>query len=122
VNGQLHTQTALPRGERAPGTHGIGGWAGPRVSLGAMEKKKNLAFAGNRTRAVQPRSPSLYRLNCRDFSKLVMYWRTLFLPYVIQWIDRFKLNSFARFHETCSAVLEFVLTRQMGRTNLKGTA
>jgi hypothetical protein len=29
-------------GERAPGTHWIGGWVGPRASLEAVEKRKIL--------------------------------------------------------------------------------
>jgi hypothetical protein len=42
VSGQLHASTALPPGDRAPGTHWIGGWVGPRVDLGAVEKRKIL--------------------------------------------------------------------------------
>jgi hypothetical protein len=45
VSGQLHTPAALPLGERAPGSHWIQGWVGPRADLEA---------AGNRTPAVQP--------------------------------------------------------------------
>jgi hypothetical protein len=49
-------------GERAPGTHWIGGWVGPRVGLDAMEKKKVCSC-----REPNPdspvRSPSLYRLS-----------------------------------------------------------
>jgi hypothetical protein len=33
VSGQLHAPTALPPRERAPGTHWIGGWVGPRAVL-----------------------------------------------------------------------------------------
>jgi hypothetical protein len=32
--------------ERAPGTHWIGGWVGPRASLDDMEKKKFLTVLG----------------------------------------------------------------------------
>jgi len=32
--------------ERAPGTHWIGGWAGPRVSLDAVVKREIPASAG----------------------------------------------------------------------------
>jgi hypothetical protein len=39
-------------GERAPSTHCIGGWVGPRACLDAGEK--SLAPAGNRMPAVQP--------------------------------------------------------------------
>jgi hypothetical protein len=40
--------------ERAPGTHWIGGWMGPRTVLDAVVKKKIPAPAGNRTPIVQP--------------------------------------------------------------------
>jgi hypothetical protein len=33
-------------GERAPGTHWIGGWVGPRVSLDDMVKRKFLTLPG----------------------------------------------------------------------------
>jgi hypothetical protein len=41
VNGQLHAPATLPFRKRAPGTHLIGGWVGPRAVLGAMVKRKN---------------------------------------------------------------------------------
>jgi hypothetical protein len=41
-SGQLHAQAALTPGERAPDTHCIGDWVGPRVGLDAVEKR-NLA-------------------------------------------------------------------------------
>jgi hypothetical protein len=47
--------------ERAPSTYWIGDWVGHSRS-GRCEEKKALALAGNRTRTVQPRRPSLYRL------------------------------------------------------------
>jgi hypothetical protein len=34
---------------RAPGTHWIGGWVGPRASLDDVEKKKFIEFIGTRT-------------------------------------------------------------------------
>jgi hypothetical protein len=36
--GQLQTLAALPPGEKAPGTHWLGGWVGPIVGLDASEK------------------------------------------------------------------------------------
>jgi hypothetical protein len=42
VSGQLHAPGALPPGERAPGSHWIGGWIGPRAGLDAVEKRKSL--------------------------------------------------------------------------------
>jgi hypothetical protein len=41
-------------GERAPGPHWIGGLVGLRACLDAMEKRKYLVPAGNRTPALQP--------------------------------------------------------------------
>jgi hypothetical protein len=40
VSGQLHAPAALPPRERAPGTHWIGGWVGPRAVLDAVVKRK----------------------------------------------------------------------------------
>jgi hypothetical protein len=49
VNGVLHAP-----GERAPGTHCIRDWVGPGAGLDALEKRKSLVHARNRTLAVQP--------------------------------------------------------------------
>jgi hypothetical protein len=40
MSGQLHTQAALPPGERTPGIHCIGGWVGPRAGLDVVVKRK----------------------------------------------------------------------------------
>jgi len=40
--------------ERAPGTHWIGVWVGPRAGLDAVVKRNIPASAGNRTPVVQP--------------------------------------------------------------------
>jgi hypothetical protein len=37
-------------GERAPGTHWIGGWVGPRAGLGDMEKRKFFILRGLKLR------------------------------------------------------------------------
>jgi len=42
VSGQLHFLVALPSGERAPGTHRIGGYVGLRADLIAVAKWKDL--------------------------------------------------------------------------------
>jgi hypothetical protein len=50
--------------ERAPGTHWIGGWVDPRVSLDDMEERKSLTLPGLKFRPVDrpAHSQSLYRL------------------------------------------------------------
>jgi hypothetical protein len=40
VSGHLHAPSALPPGETAPGTHGIGGWVVPRAVLDAVVERK----------------------------------------------------------------------------------
>jgi hypothetical protein len=64
VSGQLHAPAALPPGERATGTHWIGGWVGPRAGLDAVEKRKFLTLPGLELRPLcrPARSQSLYRL------------------------------------------------------------
>jgi hypothetical protein len=53
VSGQLHAPAALPPKERAPGTHWIGGWVGPRAVLDAVVKRK----IPNPRRESNPRTP-----------------------------------------------------------------
>jgi hypothetical protein len=62
MSGQLHAPAALPPGERAPGTHWIGGWVDPRADLDDVEKKKFLALPGFEFRFLcrPARSQSLY--------------------------------------------------------------
>jgi hypothetical protein len=56
VSGQVHASVSLPEGERAPGTHWIVGWMGPRADLDELAKGRNpiIASAWNRTAVVQP--------------------------------------------------------------------
>jgi hypothetical protein len=42
VSGQVHAPAALPPGERALGTHWIGGWVDPEGGLDYLEKRKFL--------------------------------------------------------------------------------
>jgi hypothetical protein len=58
VSGQLHAPEALLQGKNVLGTHWIGGWIVPRVSLDVKEKRRNLAFDGNRDPAVRPYKPT----------------------------------------------------------------
>jgi hypothetical protein len=55
----------LTPGERAPGTHWIGGWVNPRVGLKDLEKRKLLTLPGLELRLLgrPARSHSLYRLS-----------------------------------------------------------
>jgi hypothetical protein len=55
-------------GERAPGTHWIGGWVGPRAGLDDVEKRKFLTLPGLELRPLgrPARSQSLYRLRYLD--------------------------------------------------------
>jgi hypothetical protein len=57
VSCQLHTPAALPPGERAPGTHWLGG---PQSRSGRCGVEKILALPGIEP---WPSSPSLYRLS-----------------------------------------------------------
>jgi hypothetical protein len=64
VSGQLHAPATLSPGERAPGTHWIGGWVCLRTSLDGMEKRKLLTLLGLELRPLShpTHSQSLYRL------------------------------------------------------------
>jgi hypothetical protein len=46
VSGQPHVPAALTPGERAPGTHWIGGWVGIRDCLDDKEKWKFFTLPG----------------------------------------------------------------------------
>jgi hypothetical protein len=52
-------------GERAPGSHWIGGWVDPRAGLEDVEKRKFLTLPGLQLRPLgrPARSQSLYRLS-----------------------------------------------------------
>jgi hypothetical protein len=55
VSGQLHALATLPR-KKAPGTHWIGGWVGPRAVLDAVVRKSPSPSqeSNPRTPIVQP--------------------------------------------------------------------
>jgi hypothetical protein len=50
----LGTRWRFTLGQRAPGTHCVGSWLGPRSGLDAVKKRKSLVPVVNRTPAVQP--------------------------------------------------------------------
>jgi hypothetical protein len=56
-------------GERAPGTHWLGGWVGPRAGLDDVEKRKFLLLPGLelQTFGHPARSQLLYRLRSPSF-------------------------------------------------------
>jgi hypothetical protein len=60
-------------GEKAPGTHWIGGWVGPRAGLDDVEKRKFLILPGLELRPLgrPARSQSLYRLHRKEIRGLV---------------------------------------------------
>jgi hypothetical protein len=64
VSGQLHSPAALPPGEKAPGTHWIGGCVNPRAGLDDVGKRKFLTLPGLELRPFgrPAHSQSLYRL------------------------------------------------------------
>jgi hypothetical protein len=64
VSGQLHVPAALPPGDRAHGTHWIGGLVGPRAGLDDVQKRKFLTLPGLEFRLLcrPARSQSLYQL------------------------------------------------------------
>jgi hypothetical protein len=66
-------------GERAPGTHWIGGWVDLRAGLDNMEKWKFLALPGLEPQPLgrPAHNQSLYRLCCRLFSDSVWDYATL---------------------------------------------
>jgi hypothetical protein len=53
-------------GEKAPGTHGIGGWVSPRTGLDELERRRILPLPELELRSLgrSARSQSLYRLRC----------------------------------------------------------
>jgi hypothetical protein len=62
--------------EKAPGTHWIGGWVGPRAGLDDIKKRKLLPLPGLELRSLRrpARNQSLYRL--RYPGSLVLPWNT----------------------------------------------
>jgi hypothetical protein len=66
VSGQIHVPAALlpGNGERAPGTHWIGGWVDPRAGMDDVERRKFLTLPGLELRPIglPARNQSLYRL------------------------------------------------------------
>jgi hypothetical protein len=63
VSGKFHIPTPLPRGGKAPGTHGIGVCVSPTAGLDAVVKFKVPACAGNRTPVIQPVAELLCLVN-----------------------------------------------------------
>jgi hypothetical protein len=52
MSGQFHAPVAFTPGERAPGTHCIGGCVGPRAGLDNVEKRKFFTLPGLELRPI----------------------------------------------------------------------
>jgi hypothetical protein len=115
----MHTSTSAPYGgewsasrsgrfttrERAPGTHWIGGWVGPRTVLDAVVKRKILSSrreSNPRTPIVQPCSPVLYwhknlvtdlYLFLTETSQFIVKNRPINQCYIIYELNRTLLNT-----------------------------
>jgi hypothetical protein len=95
------TPRRFTRGERAHGTHWIGGWAGPRAGLDDVEKRTFLILPGLELRILDcpAGSQSLYRLSCPG-SYLIVYfrfWLTL-VPRTFLWNSDKHLPDFKVSH------------------------
>jgi hypothetical protein len=68
MSGQFHAPAALSPKEKAPGTHWIGVWVGPRAGLDDVEKRKFLTLPRNELRPLRrpTHNQSLYRLRYPD--------------------------------------------------------
>jgi hypothetical protein len=69
-------------GERAPGTHWIGGWVGPRTSLDDVVSRKFLTLPGLELRHF---GRQLHRLRYPGCSTLVVYSQLCWLTYLRSW-------------------------------------
>jgi hypothetical protein len=52
MSGQLHAPARFTLGERAPGTHWIGGWVDARTGLDDLERRKFLTLPGLELRPI----------------------------------------------------------------------
>jgi hypothetical protein len=68
MSGQLHAPLTLPPGERAPGTHWIGGRLGPRAGLDMVSKRRILSLRRDLNSDRLARSQPLCRLSYPGFS------------------------------------------------------
>jgi hypothetical protein len=78
MSSQLHALAALPPGERALGTHWVGGWVGSWTGLDDVERIKILPLPGLGLRPLgrPARSQSLYRLRCPRSKTLCIHAET----------------------------------------------
>jgi len=77
VNCQLHASSASLPG-KIISTNFIGIWLGPRISLGAVAKKKSFQYSGrNWIPVVEPVSESLYWLSYFGFQQWVYYQKSV---------------------------------------------
>jgi hypothetical protein len=80
-SGQIQNLEILPPRERAPGTHWIGGWEGPRAGLDAVEKRKILwpswELLGSSTYEKQKKSFNKFPLWGKNFSPFEVHVRCI---------------------------------------------
>jgi hypothetical protein len=93
---------ALPPGERAPHTHWVGGWVGPRVGLDEMEKWKFLSLSGLELRPLG--HPACSRsLNQLHYPGSIIFTYILYIRLLAQDRDHYQalVNTVMndRFHE-----------------------
>jgi hypothetical protein len=100
VIGQLHASAALPPGERAPGTHLIGGSVGPKAGLDDTEKWKFMTVPGFEIRPLghPALSQSLYRLRYRRSWKFIQLSSYVLLTNRLNRAELFLRNRQLRSH------------------------
>jgi hypothetical protein len=85
-------------GERAPGTHWIGGWVDPRTGLDVLENGKFLTLPGLELQPLgrPARSQSLYRLSYPGSQEYIWWhfsWRHFFLSSKRLFFDAIKISE-----------------------------
>jgi hypothetical protein len=77
-------------GERAPGTHWIGGWVDPRAGLDDLEKRKFFTLSGLELRPLSrpASSQSLYRLRYPSSVQKTLSNKHIAVPYILKHHDK----------------------------------
>jgi hypothetical protein len=85
-----------PPRERAPGTHWIGGWAGPRAGLGAVVKGKIPSPCGDSN----PLSSSPYAIMKFQENQAGLWWKTSAAGVRSQWAEMYYHIAWHKLHWT----------------------